>query len=49
VPIARLANVVTAALLVAMLAAGAGLTDTPPAARADGDLASDILLGANVF
>jgi hypothetical protein len=40
---------VIAALLVAVLAAGAGLLAAPPAARADGDPASDILLGTNVF
>ncbi|MGO9883222.1 MAG: hypothetical protein ACLPV4_09425 [Solirubrobacteraceae bacterium] len=46
---ARLAKVAIAALLVAILAAGAGLLAAPPAARADGDPASDVLLGTNVF
>ena len=46
---ARLAKMVVAALLVALLAASAGLLAAPVAARADGDPASDILLGTNVF
>ena len=46
---ARLAKVTIAALLVAVLAAGAGLLAAAPAARADGDPASDVLLGTNVF
>lgn len=46
---ARLAKVVIAALLVAVLAAGAGMFAATPAARGDGDPASDILLGTDVF
>lgn len=49
---ARLAKVLIAALLVAVVATGAGLLDAavaPGTARADGDPASDILLGTNVF
>jgi len=46
---ARLAKMVVAALLAALLAASAGLLAAPVAARADGDPASDVLLGTNVF
>jgi hypothetical protein len=46
---ARLAKLVTAALLVGVLAAGAGLLVAPRVVRADGDPASDVLLGTNVF
>jgi hypothetical protein len=46
---ARLAKMVVAALLAALLAASAGLVAAPGAARADGDPASDVLLGTNVF